>query len=70
MLGKIGVAVVVAGLGLGTWTIIDADGCTDECHGYAIPLAIAAVLVLAGTVALLIAAVSWSLRRQLTTRDR
>jgi len=70
MLGKIGVAAVVAGVGLGHWTIIDLGGCTDECHGYAIPLAIAAVLVLAGSVALLIAAVRWNLRRQLTTRDR
>ena len=58
MLGKIGVATVVAGVGLGIWTIIDFGGCTDECHAYAIPLAIAAVLVLAGSVALLIAAVS------------
>ena len=70
MIGKIGVAAVVAGVGLGTWTIIDFGGCTDECHGYAIPLAIAAVLVLAGSLALLIAAVRWNLRRQLTNRDR
>ncbi len=70
MLGKLGVAAVVAGVGLGTWTIIDFGGCTDECHGYAVPLAIAAVLVLAGSVALLVATVSWNLRRQLTTRDR
>lgn len=70
MLGKIGIAAIVAGVGLGTWTIIDFGACTDECHGYAIPPAIAAVLVLAGSVALLIAAVSWNLRRQLATRDR
>lgn len=70
MLGRIGAVAVVAGVGLGTWTIIDLGGCTDECHGYAFPIAIAAVLVLAGGVALLIAAVRWNLRRQLTTRGR
>lgn len=50
MLGKIGVAAVVPGVGLGTWTIIDLGGCTDECHGYALPAAIAAVLVLKGSL--------------------
>lgn len=70
MLHKAGVAAIVVGVGLGTWTIIDFGDCTDECHGYAILLVIAAVLVLAGSIALLIAAVSWNLRRQLTTRDR
>ena len=37
---------------------IDLGDCTDESHGYAIPVVIAAVLVLAGSVALLIAAAS------------
>jgi hypothetical protein len=70
MLGKIGAAAVVAGVGLGIWTIIEFGGCTDECHAYAIPLGIAASLILAGSVALLIAAVRCNLHRQLTTRNR
>jgi hypothetical protein len=70
MLGRIGVVAVATGAGLGTWTIIDFGGCADECHSYAIPIVIAAVLVLAGSVALLMAATNWNLRRQLTTYDR
>lgn len=70
MLHKAGIAAVVVGVALGTWTVIDLSDCTDECHGSAIPLVIAAILVLAGSVALLIAAVSWNLRGQPTTRDR
>lgn len=67
MLGKIGVLAVLVGVALGTWAIIDLGGCADECHSYAIPVVTAAVLVLAGSVALLIAAIRSNLRRQLTT---
>ena len=70
MLGKIGGVAVVAGVILGTWTIIDFGDCVDECHGYAIPVVIAAMLIVAGSTALLVAAIRWNLRRQLTIRGR
>jgi hypothetical protein len=70
MLGKIGAVAVLLGIGLGVWTIVDLGGCADECHSYAVPVVIAAVLVLAGTFALLVAAISGHLRRRLTADDR
>ncbi len=70
MLSKIGVVAVVAGVILATWTIIDLRDCVDECHSYAIPVVIAAMLTVGGSTALLVATVRWNLRRQLTIRGR
>ncbi len=70
MLAKTGVVAIAVGVGLGTFTIMDFSSCVDECHGYAIPVVIAAMLVLAGSTALLVAVISWNVRRQLTPPDR
>lgn len=70
LLAKIGVVAIAVGMGLGTLTIMDFGSCADECHGYAIPVVIAAMLVLAGSTALLVAVISGNLRRQLTPPDR
>ena len=48
MLSTIGVVAIAAGFSLGSWTIIGLSDCVDECHGYAFPVVIAAMLVLAG----------------------
>ncbi len=48
MLAKIGVVAIAVGMGLGTFTIMDLSSCVDECHGYAIPVVIAAMLVSVG----------------------
>ena len=72
MLRKIGVVGMAAGAGaaLGTWRVMDLSDCVDECHGYAIPVVIAAMLALTGSTALLVAAINWNLRRQQTTSGR
>jgi len=59
----VGVLGLVLGLGILALTLGEIGRCSDECHGYVIPLGVAAVLVLAGTSAVVGAGVKWKIDR-------
>ena len=58
-----GILMLVLGFAVLALTVSEIGRCSDECHGFVIPLGVSALLVLAGIVAVAGAGVKWKIDR-------